>query len=293
MKKIKKTTFIAVVAVLVCISMVVSAALLTYYGRVNTEATVYQSVRLDGLSYYESDNWAVVEESFETVGGCCESVYHDLENFGCIEASVYIDSTMEEGIDVDVYEWCGYTYEYTFPQGLHVLVEEDGDWLVWTYTFAETPTHTPKMSVAIDYPNGFAITTFDDGSHDGWYYSPDPYDPLTTVKFAEYSGGTYEDWVETVVDGNVMTVKILKSELGNSFEWHGFGNYNGQGVWLNPTETGSWDASLYQVNFWCLLSNPFTLDAGEKIDIMIQYCFDIAIVPDVYEIVVEFQPATI
>jgi predicted ribosomally synthesized peptide with SipW-like signal peptide len=136
-----------------------------------------------------------------------------------------------------------YSYEGNIL-GLGVEVEDTGDgWLLWTYTYAEHPSNTPKMTVAIDYPNGFAITTFDDGSHDGWYYAPDPDIEATRIRLGDYSGydGTtigYE-WVQTTAVGNVLTVKILKSELGDSFHWHGYGNYEFTGVWINADETGS------------------------------------------------------
>jgi hypothetical protein len=87
------------------------------------------------------------------------------------------------------------------------------------------------MTVAINYPNGFAITTFDDGSHDGWYYAPDT---GTTVRFADYAGGTNgEGDVITSADGNVLIVKIKTSKIGDSPAiWHGYANVNGNQVWI-------------------------------------------------------------
>jgi hypothetical protein len=145
------------------------------------------------------------------------------------------------------------------------------------------------MTVAIDYPDGFCITTFDDGSHDGWYYAPDG---GSEVRFADYSGGTHSDWVETSADGNVLTVKIKKDHLGDSFKWHGYANYNGKQVWLNADEDGAdYHNPQYEVNFWSALSSPFTLPSGESWDIKICYIFNIAIAPGTYVITTEFQPA--
>ena len=111
-----------------------------------------------------------------------------------------------------------------------VVVEDTGDgFLQWTYTYPDSPTHTPKMTVAIDYPNGFCITTFDDGSHDGWYYAPDG---GSEVWFADYSGGAYGGWAETTASANELTVKIQKSVLGLSFLFHGYANVNGNQVWI-------------------------------------------------------------
>jgi len=117
-----------------------------------------------------------------------------------------------------------------------VVVEDTLDgWLQWTYTYSDSPTHTPKMTVAIDYPTGFCITTFDDGSHDGWYYAPDG---GSAVRFADYSGGAHEDWAETTAAGNVLTVKIQKSVLGLTFMWHGYANVDGAQVWIEINTSG-------------------------------------------------------
>jgi len=122
------------------------------------------------------------------------------------------------------------------PHSVDVVVEDTGDgWLQWTYTYSDSPTHLPKMTVAIDYPSGFCITTFDDGSHDGWYYAPDV---GTAVQFAEYSGGTYLDWAATSAVGNVLTVRIQKSELGLTFMWHGYANVDGAQVWIEMNTSG-------------------------------------------------------
>jgi len=121
------------------------------------------------------------------------------------------------------------------PNTVDVAIVDTGDWLQWTYTYSDSPTHTPKMTVAIDYPNGFCITTFDNGSYDGWYYAPDG---GTVVRFADYAGGSYEDWVVTTAVGNVLTVKIKKSELGRSpAMWHGYANVDGLPVWIEIDES--------------------------------------------------------
>jgi len=122
------------------------------------------------------------------------------------------------------------------PYTVDVTVADTGDgWLQWTYTYSESPTHTPKMTVAINYPHGFAITTFDDGAHDGWYYAPDSGEEPT--RFADYSGGTSSNWA-TTASGNVLTVKIKKSALGHTFKWHGYANVDGQQVWIETD--GNW-----------------------------------------------------
>jgi len=123
------------------------------------------------------------------------------------------------------------------PYTVDVVIEDTGDgWLQWTYTYPESPTHTPKMTVAIDYPNGFCITTFDDGSHDGWYFAPDG---GAEIRFADYSGGAYQDGVVTTAVGNVLTVRIKTTKLGPSpAMWHGYANVNGNQVWIEMNTDG-------------------------------------------------------
>ena len=124
------------------------------------------------------------------------------------------------------------------PNTVDVIIEDTGDgWLQWTYTYSDTPTHTPKMTVAIDYPNGFCITTLDDLSG-GWWYIPDPDIGTNRVQFTtDYAGGAYADWAVTSANGSVLTVRIKKSALGLSFMWHGYANVDGNQVWI---ETIDW-----------------------------------------------------
>lgn len=130
-----------------------------------------------------------------------------------------------------------YSGTYGAPNSVGVTIADTGDgWLEWTYTYSVSPTHTPKMTVAIDYPSGFCITTFDDSSHTGWYYAPDG---GTAVQFStDDAVGTYGGWVETTAVGNVLTVRIRKSELGLTFMWHGYANVDGQQVWIEMNTSG-------------------------------------------------------
>jgi len=113
------------------------------------------------------------------------------------------------------------------PNSVDVVVEDTDDgWLQWTYTYSESPTHTPKMTVAIDYPSGFCITTFDDGSHTGWYYAPDGGAEV------ELGSSVAASWAEADAAGNVLTVRIKKSNLGLTFKWHGYANVDGAQVWI-------------------------------------------------------------
>jgi hypothetical protein len=92
---------VAMVSILVGTAMIGSGALLTFYGSVQTTATVSQSVLLDGNDYTQT-----IYHDFETTGGCTECFIHNLENKACVDAVVDFETTItpdDEGITVDYY----------------------------------------------------------------------------------------------------------------------------------------------------------------------------------------------
>jgi len=257
---------------------VASAALIPHFGRVTTTATVSEQavqISADGIDWLSYDEPIMHTIPHPSPGG--ETFCY--EQWILNRASIPVDVTL----NTNVYE--GITTSYSIPAvyslngtiaSVGVTVEDTGDgWLLWTYTYAEVPTHTPKMTVAIDYPDGFAITTFDDGAHDGWFYVPDG---GAEVRFADYVGGSYGGWVETTAVDNVLTVKILKSELGDSFHWHGYANYNGAQVWINGDLDGTgYGDPPFEVNLWQPVTGPFTLISQQQLQFRICYTFDLHI----------------
>jgi len=281
----KKKTAILVLALAMCIG-VASATVLEYFGRIVTTVYVKQAVLLDGKDITEMP----ITEEANVAGGEFFLRSHWLQSQTSVPVELQFVTTPDEaGITVTYLKSVEYSYSKDFETArgvLHVTVTDDGEWLTWTYIYAENPTHTPKMTVAINYPHGFCITTFDDGTHDGWYYAPDG---GTEVKFAEYSGGTYEGWVETSASSNVLTVAIKKSALPDTFLWHGYANYNGQQVWIE-IDTNTWTPTGH-ATIRESITSPFTLEPGERLDFYIKYEFATNITPDVYTITTEVQPA--
>jgi len=245
----KKVLLVAGLSVLaICL---VSAAILVYYGQINQNVNVQQAVVLSGDCDTLNNNVCTRElgtvYSPDTI---LSGVYTLTNKDPAKDREVNLSRTSClpdcDGITTTYLELIPYSYDKNH-EGVGVVVTDEGEWLKWTYTYAENPTHTPKMTVAIDYykepvgTQGFAITTFDDGSHDGWYYAPDPDQESTRVRLGNYSG--YDgstpgyDWVKTTAEGNVLTVSIKKSKLNDAFTWHGYANYNGNQVWIG--ENGS------------------------------------------------------
>ena len=275
MRKRNKIISIALLSLLVV--GLVSAGVLTFYGKAKQDVSTTQAVILEGGDECESN---ICIESIDIFSpGTTISEYtltnRDPDNnrnvnvtrTSCIESGVGENC---DGITTSYLESIAADYSYEGNHlGVNVAVTNDGDWLQWTYTYAESPTHTPKMTVAIDYPNGFAITTFDDGGHDGWYYAIDDGE---TVRLGDYSGIT-EDWVITTASGNVLTVSIKKSELGNTFKWHGYANYDGLGVWINAGETGTgYSEPIFEATIRTIgtaLENPVTVPAGDSLNFFI------------------------
>ena len=275
----KKPLLIAF-AVLMVLS-VGTASLLAYFETITATVTVSQSVVFaegcDGI------------DAFSVYGG--ESVCEPcaVENRSSVDIPVSLansclptTSTNCDGVTTAYFK-DAVAYSYTANiADVGVEVEDTGDgWLEWTYTYADTPTHTPKMTVAIDYPNGFAITTFDDGSHTGWYNAVDG---ETEVQLT----GS-ETWVETTGTANTLTVKIQKSVLDDTFHWHGYANYNGLGVWINADETGSgygdpaFNVTLREA------TTGFTVPAGEEIAFNSCYSFAPNIEADTYVVTTEID----
>jgi hypothetical protein len=196
------------------------------------------------------------------------------------------------GITVTYLKSVKYSYNKDFPTErgtLNVTVEDTGDgWLKWTYIYAENPTHRPKMTVEINYPkpDSFGITTFDDSEHDGWYYV----NMTSEIKFADYSGGTYQDWVKTNASGNVLTVSIKKTALPCTFTWMGYANYNGLQVWIE-IDTDTWTPTGYINLCGDPINSPFTLQPGERLDFYIKYEFAVNIYPGNYTIYSTVKPA--
>jgi len=279
----RKKMLIASLAIALLVG-VVSAATISYFGQVQMTATVKQAIRLDGQDYTPP-----ITETVTVAGGESFCRYHYLTSQTSVpvELQFVTEGSDLNGITVTYLKSAGCSYNQ-YWKDLHVTVEDTGDgWLQWTYTYAASPTHTPKMSVCINYPHGFAITTFDDGTHDGWYYAPDPDSEATRVRLGDYAGVT-TDWVKTTASSNVLTVAIKKTSLPGTFAWHGYANYNGIGVWIEID--ASWTPTGYIALCGDPITSPFTLDPGERLDFYICYKFAENIAGGTYDINTKVKP---
>jgi len=240
----------------------VSAGLIAYYGQIEQTINVEQAVV---LTCPEGD----CSESLDGFSGdTLFSNVYTLNNFANSSREVKLISTYSNEIDTSYLKIIGYEYSQVWTENgeVRVEVEDTNDgWLQWTYT-AVTPATSGKlkMTVEINNPTGFGITTFDDGSHDGWYY----YDTEGVVRLGDYSGYSDANFETSLVtDG--LRVRINKDNLPDTFMWQGFANFHLASNWIELDRTGSPWVPTGNAMIREVLSSPFTMDAKSEFDFVI------------------------
>jgi len=273
-----------------------SAALLAVFGTITTTVNVKQSILLDGGDYLQANGDTIPEAA---PGGETFCFTHDLTNQMSITGQVNLATVYSpdgDGITTTYMEDVDYAYSETWTANGDVLVtvEDTGDgFLEWVYT-AVTPVTSGrlKMTVEIDNPTGFGVTTFDDGSHDGWYY----YDTAGVVRISDYDGTNKiagYDSVETSVTADSMTVRINKDNLPNTFMWQGFANFHLASNWIELDTTGSPWVPTGSATIRQALSNPVELLSGQVKYFNVCHAFAINIQPDTYTITTTVEPVIV
>jgi len=307
---IKKRTIGIVIAVLVGALMITaSAALLTYYGKVITTATVSQSVLLDGNDYTTP-----VTNSFGVMGGCCKCSTHDLENQGCISADIDLATTYSpDGVGITTTYTVQTTDDNTnfgnnevvafaITSGLTLDSLFAGAGLSYTYTVLNGGlwNGASPVIVVIDLLDGRHVILYPGwgtrtGTHTLTFSDTVASDTggNNLVEFAVYdaafssgwwgSAPGYPAWTGTkakatcpVVGTEVVTRIAIQHQAANTGETDQI---------VSLTFSG-------QTNSFAMVEGtPFTLQPGELIYFRICYCFDIAIVPGTYTITSWFKPS--
>jgi hypothetical protein len=264
MKKTRKLLVAGICIVLA--TTLVSAALLQYFGKVETTITAKQSVLLNGQDWTNT-----IVNDLELTGGCCEQYAYTLENQGCVEALLDITTSINSygkgsaGVYVTYYMSVEYDHSESIDivdiYYLQVTVEDTGDgWLQWTFDF---PTETWQGDGQL--PLGLVIATDGVGGHpafqihnnDGtcaaypwgtWLYSAwDDTAPgnwngwMTGDDTTEYNTPVDDpslDWVEASgayyaqgTDG-ILQIRIKKAVLGDTFHWAAYPQTGGG--WYSP-----------------------------------------------------------
>jgi len=246
---ISKKTAIGIFVVMIAATLIASGALLSYYGKVTTTATVSQSVLLDGNDYS-----VPLAYEFDVIGGCCKWSCHDLENTGGEDAPISFDTQYSPdgvGITTKYYTPTHYSFQTTVgTQPVEITVTDGECHITWTIDFpGEAPYDDPITEGNGHWAVGLVIATDGDGNgpsfqihnNDGtdatypwgtWLYSP--WGPTISdgwmgwhsgsinIPLEELSCGwaeaTGEKYNEVNPDG-IFIITIAKCVLGEDFHW--------------------------------------------------------------------------
>jgi len=317
---------VLVVALIIASVMIVSGALIPYFGKIVTTADVVQSVTIDGHPY----NDAIEHEVLDPIAGCCFCWDHTIENNACEGIRLDWENTDILGIDITIYEpgsCCDHILE-----SLEVdVLDGQAQWddfevyvdgiLVYTYA-AVGGTPETWMLHTIDLTPFQLICC---GPHlinivctavQPWQYF-NPYGELAV------------DSISLYCEGHVLcdSVDIGKpaSEAGHSLVgWGPIEPANTGGAYGGIDDcrvTWFWTAGDIMPNSaWCTADNPdasvvltcedcynepecdcehesmdlpFYLDSGETIDICYCIKFDMMLKPGLYTITSKLVPAII
>lgn len=290
-----------------------SAALLSYYGTIETRADVQQSVVLsddDGATWLNYNQ--PISYQFDGMGGDCEIVDYLIKNRASVEAPLDITTAFNTygkgsaGVDVTYYKYAGYSFDdtikgYSFenvedPVGVDVIVEEVGNWLQWTFTYVDV---IQAASVNIDYPNRDTGSEICIHNNDGQDPLHDPGTWLYTNDGEKaYEGNTLVTdlwWVEATGERNVddtYVIKIHKTQINDCFHWHIVFTPQSGPAYFSNNNGANWN-NFIDACLWEELTTPFTLQPGETMPFRIKYCFALNIMSGRYDITTQFVPTTV
>lgn len=304
-----------VALVLVVATTLVSAALLSSYGSVQTTATVRQSIVFDG----KEDN-TPIEHEFEIFGGCCKCIKEIIKNRACIEGVVDLQTTYlpdGDGITTTIYQVTEFTtlvLENKNPNTWEII--NDGTQATLTFQTMKTTFDYDFVATGLqpeteytllyyadyedrmnnwggDNPGAFIATFTTDGIGDILATSGSinlamnlPSEPDANIAFHDYSGDPdnyyhahgAKIWLVPSVDYDVNQLKVI--------------NWNPTAFLFETDLIGYSDCNI-EVPCWLppMLSEPitgnFVIPAETNIGLIFCYEFAINIVPNTYIITTE------
>lgn len=297
-----------VLAVLIAVSMIASAGLLTYFGRITTTATVTQGVMVD------ENNWNVpVTAEFDAQAGCCYCFEHEITNYGC--DPIWLDWETSGLPDMD-----GITVSFTRSPYLGELELEvlDGfalyddfvvyvdDILVYTYDAMGNGDENWIIHIVDLLPfeiNALGTHTVKvDCTSEMWEYF-ETYGQLG-VNYIQLTCelGTLTDYVdigdETSEAGHNLVGWGCIEPATHGGTWGGIDDCRATWV-LDDESYATVDLTLELECEECgdcigipIMEDAFELCPDETIQFLICYDFDMLIIPDTYIITTELVPAT-
>ena len=299
------------VTMVVLLSSLATAGLLSYFGKITTTANVSQSVQIDGHNWDEP-----ITEQLDATGGCCYCFEHEVTNNGC--EPIYLEfiswgSPDLVGIDVSLTE---NTCIYLPPQA---VTQTSNHWGTNAY-FDTTLTNVPS---------GYIVEQGE--TYNGWCVDQGdnmPYGvPVSAMLWCSYDDShpwQDDDWdiINWMINNKPQGMSA--SDLQSAYWAYIDGGYSGSdpailqyiadgatyGEGFYPEE-GDLIAILVdcgpdiQYSFievvvpecTCVcgrtpMEMPFWLNPGETLEFCICYDFDMLIMPGTYEINSKLVPAT-
>lgn len=244
---------------------VASAGLLTYYGKIETTAEVSQAIVFDG-----KDDSTAITHALSTMGGCCECYKEKIKNRACIDGDVDFITTISgpggpDGVDV--------TYR------LLDWVIDDSDYNGVNNEYTVEPYFTWTI----------------DGNEIALHF----YNPTTWMAVFDYrvdgESGTDHQWTDMTISQGPCMGELFGQEYNPVVLAAGQSITKTvtpcQDVWVGMRQGGEQMCYIPWIHFEMPeMTTPFTIESGEIINFLVQYCFDIAIIPGAYTITTTALP---
>lgn len=316
----RKKLLLAVLSIALIVGLV-SAALIAYFGLLQTTANVKQAVLVDGQDY----DGMPITEMVDVAGGEAFCSPHYLESQTSVPVTLQFDTTYSPALTDDEikvtylkplgYEFIGTSYEIVdqyYPVGITVV---DGECEVtWTFDMIAGKTLEGNghwgygLAISLDGSEATFQIHNNDGTDANYPWGTHLYSPYYDVSWHSSDENVpVEDlsWVECTGDryisGNpngIFTVTISKCMLGEEFHWavwfgvggfynpnNGYSSYPQGFMWQGAVDSYYEKAELAEV-----LTLPITLQPKESLDFYICYKFDLLIKAGTYNIYTTIKP---
>lgn len=276
------------------------AAVMQYYGKIVTTATVEQAITLDGHKYDEP-----VEHTFNVYGGCCVCRQHYLKNRGCDPIEVTAQTTVNGHVNTPattgvkamvkrkIYET--FTEEDFSAQLFEVTVTKTWECydMVWTVDMSGIEGHW-STGVQLIICNSFIL---------GWSPGENTEHPIykpyidggwgvatTTLPSGMSVSGNYneEHYVITVPVGYLGgCCATFHWAMNVEASWPGHSASEQQNY---PANWQRWtDTNCAENQVGTPVSFPYTLEPNEILHFCICYWFNPKITPGTYKIATTFS----
>jgi len=278
-----------------------SAALLTYYGRIETSATVGQSVLLDDKDIAGMP----ILETISAFGGDKVCMYHWLRNRANVPVPVNLVSWgAPDGATVKYYTMgTSTTWHVPADLGDANTFNDVEAYITKTDKAASVEFKVQIVPDSAHYGMGIAISTSrstigfqvwyrEYAEPKGWYYQKYPWTSTVSELAASGTGITATaDYL-----GKVFTVDIPIELLGGcGAEYYFAIQFRTLLLGTYPAGLNLWaqtDASIFAgAIVGTIPTMPITLESGEVLPFYICYEFDVAIAPGAFTVYTEVRPA--